>query len=128
MGTCITEDKEEVKMREMEQYDFCLEIDSGVYFSLAQYAERMDATPEELIQAFVNDLAGKGKNKEAVTRANKWYQQIQFTRSLERSLGKAPCKIARFTDGTMCAAHGSLEEIKREMERKFPEKQLEKII
>lgn len=113
---------------ETEEYSFRVELMSRDYYTLVQCAERMDATPEELIQAFINDLVGKSKNKESVHRADAWYRQVQFTKSLERSLQKAPTKIVRFTDGTMCAAHGSVEEIRKEVERRFPEKEIEKII
>lgn len=42
--------------------------------------------------------------------------------------GREPVKIVRFTDKTMNAAGGTLEEIERDMKRDFPEKEIEDIV
>ena len=39
-----------------------------------------------------------------------------------------PVKIVRFTDKTLYAASGTLEEIEREMKKKFPDKEIAEIV
>lgn len=113
----------------METYNFELNMESRDYFSLVQYAERMDCTVEGLLETFIADLVGskRSQGKEESLRATAWYNQTRFTKDVSRVLEKTPVKIVRFTDGTMCAAHGTKTEVKEEVKRRFPDKEIEMI-
>ena len=41
--------------------------------------------------------------------------------------GREPIKTVRFTDRSLHAASGTLEEIEREMKKEFPDKEIEEI-
>ena len=41
--------------------------------------------------------------------------------------GREPIKTVRFTDGTLLAASGTLEEIEHEMKVRFPDKEIAEI-
>ena len=49
-------------------------------------------------------------------KKRKWY-----------ATGREPIKTVRFTDGSLHAASGTLEEIEHDMKMKFPDKEIKEI-
>ena len=116
--------------REAEEYDFTICLTPKDADMLRQYAQRIGYSEAALIQRFINDLV-KGKfctNDEVAQKANKWYEGMNYWRVLNLQIDRKPVKIVRFTDGGKLATHGTIFEIREQMEKRFPGRDIKYIV
>lgn len=100
-----------------------IKLPEKVGSALVEYAEQMNTTADMLLTKFAENLTGSGR-KGGVQKANAWYEQAEFENSLDKALQRCPVKVVRFTDGTSCAAHGTREEVEKEMKKRSPTKKI----
>lgn len=116
--------------RKAEEYQFTLYLTPKDAEMFRQYAERIKCTDAALLQIFINDLV-KGEfhtNDEVSKKANKWYEDMDYWRILQSQVERMPVKKVRFKDGGSTTAHGTKFEIREQMEKRFPGREIAVIV
>ena len=113
-----------------EEYQFTLWLTPKDAEMFKQYAERIKCTEGALLQIFINDLV-KGQfctNGEVAKKANKWYEDMDYWRILQLQVDRMPAKTVRFADKGVITTHGTKSEIREQMERRFPGREIAVIV
>ena len=115
---------------EVEECQFKIYLTEKDAETLRQYAHRINHTEAALIQRFINDLV-KGEfclNNEVAEKANKWYEAVDYWRILLCQVERMPVKKIRFADGGSTVAHGTISEIKEQMKKLYPGREIAVIV